>query len=103
MQAAPDLIVFVSCADNNINLLAAKNKSSQTSTSTNSSSSGSVPDQQHPLQRRTRHSHPGRIGPDVREKNDIAWFGLDLAPASLIQSETAKWASVVKESGAKLD
>ena len=45
--------------------------------------------------------------PDVREK--MALLGLDLAPASpqalasLIQSETAKWASVVKESGAKLD
>ena len=45
--------------------------------------------------------------PDVREK--MAGLGLDLAPgspqalASLIQSETAKWAGVVKESGAKLD
>ena len=45
--------------------------------------------------------------PDVREK--MALLGLDLAPgspqalASLINSETAKWASVVKESGAKLD
>ena len=45
--------------------------------------------------------------PDVREK--MALLGLDLAPgspqalASLILSETAKWASVVKESGAKLD
>ena len=45
--------------------------------------------------------------PDVREK--MALLGLDLAPASpqalasLIQNETAKWASVVKESGAKLD
>ena len=45
--------------------------------------------------------------PDVREK--MALLGLDLAPgspqalASLILLETAKWASVVKESGAKLD
>ena len=45
--------------------------------------------------------------PDVREK--MAVLGLDLAPgspqalATLIQSETAKWANVVKESGAKLD
>ena len=45
--------------------------------------------------------------PDVREK--MALLGLDLAPgspealASLIQSETSKWANVVKESGAKLD
>lgn len=45
--------------------------------------------------------------PDVREK--MALQGLDLAPgspqalASLIQSETIKWAHVVKESGAKLD
>ena len=45
--------------------------------------------------------------PDVREKMTV--LGLDLAPgspqalASLIQSETAKWAGVVKESGAKLD
>ena len=45
--------------------------------------------------------------PDVREK--MALLGLDLAPASpqalasLIQSETVKWAGVVKESGAKLD
>ena len=81
-QEALNLIVFASPADNSINLLAAKSESSQTSTSTNSSSSSSVPHQQHPLQRRIRHSHPGRIGPDVREKNDIAWFGLDLAPAS---------------------
>ena len=40
VQAAPDLIVFLSRADSQINLLAAKNESSQTST--NSSSSGSV-------------------------------------------------------------
>ena len=45
--------------------------------------------------------------PDVREK--LTALGLDVAPgspealASLIQSETAKWAGVVKESGAKLD
>ena len=45
--------------------------------------------------------------PDVREK--MAVLGLDLAPGSpealagLIQKETAKWANVVKESGAKLD
>ncbi|MBC7608193.1 MAG: tripartite tricarboxylate transporter substrate binding protein [Polaromonas sp.] len=45
--------------------------------------------------------------PDVREK--MALLGLDLAPgspealASLIQTETSKWATVVKESGAKLD
>ena len=45
--------------------------------------------------------------PDVREK--MALLGLDLAPgtpealASLIQVETAKWANVVKESGAKPD
>ena len=45
--------------------------------------------------------------PDVREKLTV--LGLDVAPgspeslASLIQSETAKWANVVKESGAKLD
>ena len=45
--------------------------------------------------------------PDVREK--LTTLGLDVAPgspeslASLIQSETAKWANVVKESGAKLD
>ena len=39
-KAAPDLIVFLSHADNQINLLAAKSESSQTST--NSSSSGSV-------------------------------------------------------------
>ena len=45
--------------------------------------------------------------PDVREK--MAVLGLDLAPGSpealakVIQSETAKWANVVKESGAKLD
>ena len=45
--------------------------------------------------------------PDVREK--LALLGLDLAPgtpealASYIQSETSKWAKVVKESGAKLD
>ena len=45
--------------------------------------------------------------PDVREK--MALLGLDLAPgspealASLIQTETTKWATVVKESGAKLD
>ena len=45
--------------------------------------------------------------PDVREK--LTTLGLDVAPgspeslASLIQSETAKWAGVVKESGAKLD
>ena len=44
---------------------------------------------------------------DVREK--MALLGLDLAPgtpealASLIQLETAKWANVVKESGAKPD
>ena len=44
---------------------------------------------------------------DVREK--MAVLGLDLAPGSpealagLIQKETAKWANVVKESGAKLD
>lgn len=45
--------------------------------------------------------------PDVREK--MALLGLDLAPgtpealASFIQLETAKWANVVKESGAKPD
>ena len=45
--------------------------------------------------------------PDVREK--LTTLGLDVAPgspealASLIQKETAKWAGVVKESGAKLD
>ena len=45
--------------------------------------------------------------PDVREK--LTTLGLDVAPgspeslASLIQSETVKWAGVVKESGAKLD
>ena len=45
--------------------------------------------------------------PDVREK--LTTLGLDVAPGSpeslagLIQSETAKWANVVKESGAKLD
>jgi tripartite-type tricarboxylate transporter receptor subunit TctC len=45
--------------------------------------------------------------PDVREK--MALLGIDLAPGSpealagLIQKETAKWAGVVKESGAKLD
>ena len=39
-QAAPDLIAFASHADNQINLAAAKNESSQTST--NSSSSGSL-------------------------------------------------------------
>ncbi len=45
--------------------------------------------------------------PDVREK--LTLLGLDVATgspeslASLIQSETAKWAKVVKESGAKLD
>ena len=45
--------------------------------------------------------------PDVREK--MALLGLDLAPGSpealtsLIQTETTKWATVVKESGAKLD
>lgn len=45
--------------------------------------------------------------PDVRDK--MALQGLDLAPGSpqaltsLIQSETIKWAHVVKESGAKLD
>ena len=45
--------------------------------------------------------------PDVREK--LTTLGLDVAPgspeslASLIRSETAKWAGVVKESGAKLD
>ncbi len=44
---------------------------------------------------------------DVREK--LGALGLDVAPgtpealAALIQSETAKWARVVKESGAKLD
>ena len=45
--------------------------------------------------------------PDVREK--LTQLGLDVAPgspealASQIQTETAKWAKVVKESGAKLD
>ena len=45
--------------------------------------------------------------PDVREK--LGGLGLDVAPgtpealAALIQSETVKWARVVKESGAKPD
>lgn len=45
--------------------------------------------------------------PDVKEK--LATLGLDPAPgtpealAALIQAETAKWARVVKESGAKAD
>jgi len=45
--------------------------------------------------------------PDVREK--LTQLGLDVAPgspeslSSHIQTETAKWAKVVKESGAKLD
>jgi tripartite-type tricarboxylate transporter receptor subunit TctC len=45
--------------------------------------------------------------PDVREK--LAALGLDVAPGSPealaqhIQTETTKWAKVVKESGAKLD
>ena len=45
--------------------------------------------------------------PDVREK--LSTLGLEVAPgtpealAALIQLETAKWARVVKESGAKLD
>jgi tripartite-type tricarboxylate transporter receptor subunit TctC len=45
--------------------------------------------------------------PDVREK--LTALGLDVAPGSPealaqhIQTETAKWAKVVKESGAKLD
>ena len=45
--------------------------------------------------------------PDIREK--LALLGLDVAPGtadalgSFIQSETVKWAKVVKESGAKLD
>jgi hypothetical protein len=45
--------------------------------------------------------------PDVREK--LSTVGLDIAPgtpealASLLQSETAKWAKVVKDSGAKPD
>ena len=44
---------------------------------------------------------------DVREK--LTTLGLDLAPGSpealntLFQTETLKWAKVVKESGAKLD
>ncbi len=45
--------------------------------------------------------------PDVREK--LSALGLDVAPGSpealqtLVQTETTKWAKVVKESGAKLD
>jgi tripartite-type tricarboxylate transporter receptor subunit TctC len=45
--------------------------------------------------------------PDVREK--MALLGLDVAPgtpealAAYIQSETVKWAKVVKESGARID
>ena len=45
--------------------------------------------------------------PDVREK--LSALGLEVAPgspeslASVVQSETAKWAKVVKESGAKPD
>lgn len=45
--------------------------------------------------------------PDVREK--LALLGLDVAPgtpealATFIQTETVKWAKVVKESGAQLD
>jgi tripartite-type tricarboxylate transporter receptor subunit TctC len=45
--------------------------------------------------------------PDVKEK--LAALGLDAAPgtpealATLIQSETVKWARVVKESGARAD
>ena len=45
--------------------------------------------------------------PDVKEK--LNTLGLDAAPgtpealASLMQSETAKWSKVVKESGAKPD
>ena len=47
------------------------------------------------------------VGRNVSLK--LTQLGLDVAPgspdalASLIQSETAKWAKVVKESGAKLD